>query len=366
MARPKKQAEKTRKDGNYEAKVTIGKDMHGKPIRKSFYSTVSVADAKKKGEEYRIQREIETRSGSFIADDKMTFGKWAEKWLEVYKKPNVSARTYYSSYHITLKVHLIPYFGAAELTSIRNADIQAYISSQSHKSESHLKKVVIVLKQIFDAAIENDLCFKNPARKIKINSSHVKDPRRVYTPEQIETVCKHTKMLEMIVMLKLGLRRGEVVGLMWSDIDLENGTLSVNRSVADVPIAGEPSIEIVPPKKSSFRTIPLSNELIKLFEKIPKKSLYVFPNRNGAVASPNSWCRRFDREMARLSREYGVPAFRSHELRHTAGTDMARRGVDIFTIQKILGHKDIKMTTNLYVHDEVDRLRDALKRANLI
>lgn len=366
MARPKKHVAKTRKDGSYEAKVTIGRDMYGKPIRKSFYSSISVADAKKKGEEYRIQREIETRSGGFIADENMTFGKWAEKWLEVYKKPYVSHRTYYSSYMLTLKNHLLPYFGAAELTTIRNADIQAYVSSQSHMSESHLKKVVLLLKQIFDSAIENDLCIKNPARKIMINSTHKKDPRRVYTPEQIETVCRHTKMPEIIVMLKLGLRRGEAIGLMWSDIDFENCTLSVSRAVADAPNSGKQTVKIVAPKKSSYRTIPIGSDLVRLFEKIPKRSLYIFPNRNGAVYAPTTWDKKFKREMLRLSREHYVPAFRSHELRHTAGTDMARRGVDVFTIQKILGHKDIKMTTNLYVHDEVNRLREALKRANMI
>lgn len=366
MARPKKQAAKTRKDGNFEAKVTIGKDMHGKPIRKSFYSTISKEDAKRKGEEYRIQREVETRTGGFLSDEKMTFGRWAEKWLTVYKKPNVAPRTYYSSYMLPVKNHLVPYFGAAELTSIRNADIQAYVSAHSHMSESHLKKVVLILKQIFDAAIENDLCYKNPARKIKINSTYQQDARRVYTPAQIETVCKNTKMKEIIVMLNLGLRRGEVIGLMWSDIDLENCTLSVNRAIADVPSAGKQTVEIVPPKKSSYRTLPISGDLRDMFASIPKKGLYVFPNRNGAIYHPSAWNQKYTREMRRLSRECGVPAFRSHELRHTAGTNMARRGVDVFTIQKMLGHKDIKMTTNLYVHDEVERLRNALKKAEII
>ena len=366
MARPKKQAAKTRKDGNFEVKVTIGKDMHGKPIRKSFYSNISKEDAKRKGEEYRIQREIETRAGNFIAEDNMTFGRWAEKWLEVYKKPNVSRRTFYSTYELPLRAHLLPHFGAAELATIRNADIQAFFASKSHMSMSLLKKLQLILSQIFETAIENDICLKNPARKVKISSTHQKDERRVYTPAEIETVCKYTKMPEIVVMLKVGLRRGEIVGLMWSDIDFENGTLSINRAVADIPNTGKKTLEIVPPKKSSYRTIPISRELLNLFANLPKSGLYIFPDRNGNIYCPWAWSQKFGREMRRLSKTYGVPAFRSHELRHTAGTDMARRGVDVFTIQKILGHKDIKMTTNLYVHDEVERLRDALQKSGII
>ena len=366
MARPKKQIAKQRKDGNFEAKVTVGKDINGKPIRKSFYSSVSVEDAKKKGEEYRIQREIETRTGSLVADEDMTFGKWAIKWLETYKKPNVSLGTYVNTYETPLYKYILPRFGNAPLTSIRNADIQAFINSKSELSESYLHKLIIALKQIFDAAIDNDLCAKNPVRKIKLRSDYESKPTRHYTDEEIKLVCENTKMPEIILMLNTGLRRGEVLGLTWTDIDFKNLTLSVNRSASTVPNKSTSLTEIRPPKKDSYRTIPISNNIAKMLSGIPKKSMYIFPNKKGDVYNPNLWSSKYRAEMKRLEALTGVKALRAHELRHTAGTSMSRHGVDIFTIQKILGHKDIKMTTNLYVHDEVERLRNALQKSGVI
>lgn len=366
MARPKKQSAKTRKDGNFEAKVTIGKDMHGKPIRKSFYSSVSVEDAKKKGEEYRIQREIETRTGTFIADEDMTFGKWATKWLETYKKPNVNPNSYTNTYETPLYKHILPYFGKAHIASIRNADVQTFINSKSELSESYLDKIVITLNQIFNAAIDNELCYKNPCKNVKARSDKNSKSTRHYSDEEMKLVTENTTMPEIIVMMQTGLRRGEVLGLTWADIDFKNYTLSVNRSISDISEKGKRCVEIFPPKHNSYRTIPISRELAKMLSKIPKKSVYIFPNEKGELYSPNLWQSRYRREMQRLEATTGVKALRAHELRHTAGTAMSRHGVDIFTIQKILGHKDIKLTTNLYVHDEVERLRNALQKSGVI
>ena len=366
MARPRKKTAKVRKDGNFEAKVTIGKDMNGKPIRKSFYSSVSVADAKRKGEEHRIQREIDARSGVLLVDKKMTFGEWAEVWLETYKKPHVTKGTFELTYIFPLRSHVLPHFGNADMMEIRNADIQAFISKKSHLSESSLKKMILAMSQIFDAAIDNDLCYKNPCKKIKIRSEYESEARRHYNDEEIKIVCEHTRMPEIIVMLKTGLRRGEILGLMWSDIDFDECTISVRRSVANVPNKGEQLTEILPPKKNSYRTIPISADLAKIISRIQKKSMYIFPDMSGNIYNPNSWSSKFRREMKRLYEVTGVRPLRAHELRHTAGTALSRHGVDVFTIQKILGHKDIMMTTNLYVHDEVERLRSAMQKANVI
>lgn len=106
---------------------TPERDIHGKPLRKSFYSTVSLSDAKKKAEEYRVASEVSARTGEAFVPS-------------TYKQPFVDVNTYELTYVSLVEGHLIPYFGAARLNDIRPADIQAYFATRTECSESRLKK----------------------------------------------------------------------------------------------------------------------------------------------------------------------------------------------------------------------------------
>lgn len=100
----KKKEQPSRKNNQYEIKVVVGKKIDGTPIRKSFYSPISKADAQKKAEEYIIEREVANRTGQGFINRDITFAQWAIKWMEVYKKPHVSDNTFKSTYknHKTL------------------------------------------------------------------------------------------------------------------------------------------------------------------------------------------------------------------------------------------------------------------------
>ena len=116
-----------------------------------------------------------------------------------------------------------------------------------------------------------------------------------------------------------------------------------------------------PPKWNSYRTLPLSDEAMALIRTLPHDSLYVFPNENGAPHCPNSWSQKLKRLMRKLHAEHiEIPVVTAHELRHTYGTYLRRHGADIYTIQKLLGHKDINVTAEIYVHNELDTLRSVL------
>ena len=106
---------------------TPERDIHGKPRRKSFYSTVSLFDAKKKAEEYRVASEVSARTGEAFVPS-------------AYKQPFVDVNTYELTYVSLVEGHLIPYFGAARLSDIRPADIQAYFATRTECLESRLKK----------------------------------------------------------------------------------------------------------------------------------------------------------------------------------------------------------------------------------
>lgn len=345
--------------GLVEHKATIGKTFDGKRIQKSFYGA-SKLEAKKKADEYILEQEVANRTGDTFIKKEYTFAEWANKWLEVYKKPNVSENTYLLMYKNTVEKHLIPYFGKAKLTEIRNVDIQGFLSSKNSFSESVLGKMRVCLLAIFDTAIDNDLCYKNPAKKSTYSSTATKHEKRVYTSEQIEAVkaAAHGKKDEIILLLETGLRRGELLGLRWSDIDFENGILSVKRSIADSK--SEPSgTKINHPKWESYRDIPLLETSIQILKMIIPRGEYVFPKSDKNPQSPNTWSQKLTRFMSALPN--GLPHLTAHELRHTYGTDLRRQGVDIYTIQKVMGHKDLKMTSELYVHNEIGELKKAMK-----
>ena len=106
---------------------TPERDIHGKLLRKSFYSTVSLSDAKKKAEEYRVASEVSARTGEAFVPS-------------TYKQPFVDVNTYELTYVNLVEGHLIPYCGAARLSDIRPADIQAYFATMTECLESRLKK----------------------------------------------------------------------------------------------------------------------------------------------------------------------------------------------------------------------------------
>ncbi|MDD6985672.1 MAG: site-specific integrase [Butyricicoccus porcorum] len=348
-----------RADGTFEIKVTIGRDRNGKPIRKSFYSAKSVADAKRRAEEYKQSMAKEKSNLGDSVRKSALFSEWAETWLEVYKQPFVSDATYRSTYEAYVYNHMIPYFGRRQLRDITQADVQKYFSIKANKSQSFLNKNRFMLSAIFDTAIENDLCERNPVKHIKYTSKQIKHDKKALTDEQIDILEQYAegKRPEIILLLNTGLRRGELCGLQWTDINLREKTLTVNRAIAES--GGKCSVN--PPKFQSYRTIPLNGKALDVLRQQPKKSIWIFPSRTGDFRRPDKWTDILEKFMRGLPPELQCT---SHELRHTYGSFLRRHGVDIYTIQQILGHKDINVTAGTYVHADIDAMRTEIEAAN--
>lgn len=358
---PRSKKKPNRPNGMFEYKATVGRNFDGAAIRKSFYSSTSYADAKAKAEKYKLEQEIIMRTGvTEETADNISFAEWSKKWLEVYKKPYVTANTYRLTYENFVIKHLVPYFGRSRLKNIRSIDIQNFFDKNCKKmSQSSLDKLHLCLFGIFDKAIDNDLIYKNPVKNIIYKSAVTKSDKLVWTDEQIETAKGYFKdcVPEVVLMLDTGVRRGEALALMWDDIDFSKNTLSVRRSVADHHGGGA---DIMPPKKESYRTIPIPQSLSDLLQGLPKTSEYIFPDKDGGVQLPHSFSKRLAAAMKDFHKLHeDIPILTAHELRHTRGTQLRRNGADIYTIQKIMGHKDINVTANTYVHNDVETTRKA-------
>lgn len=319
-------------------------------------------NAKKIGAEYRIPvpsiyqyLDISLPVQSMID---MEFSVWADKWLEIYKKPYVTENTYEGTYLLYVEKHIKPYFKGMSLSEIRPVDIQQFYISKKYLSQSALDKIAICLNGIFETAIDNDLCSKNPTAFVTAKSEKVKCAKRVFNDDQ-EQLIRSLSLNELpgiVLSLETGIRPGEFTGIKWSDIN--NGILHIDRSIA---YSKTKRFIVRPPKWNSYRDIPLTPIALKALENLKNNDIYIFPFDKNTPYTPRAWDKIVERFFERVLYNYPeMPHLAPHEFRHTFGTKLRRNGVDIYTIQKLMGHKTIKVTTETYVHNEIEVLKRAM------
>lgn len=372
----------------YEVKITIGKTITGKLIRKSFYSSISKADAKAQAEQYLITAKAAELVGEVFVQKDVDFRTWAEKWLETYKKGKVKDNTYDGTYRNPTEKHLIPYFGSALLTDIRPIDVQAFFNEKGKTSSLEgLKKMRTCLRAIFDTAVENDLCRKNPVTKNLILKSEVAPiEKRTYTQEQYDVVHAfaetHPSGLPILVLLETGMSRSELLGLKWEDFDKKERLIHIQNGLVEQKDAETGKWTTVSDGlKNEYRerVIPIGKELaarIELAPRVvnvggnaklgipptPKITTFIFHAPHGGAYAPKNWVRRvyqpFMEDLVAAHPE--IPALNPHELRHTRATLWKDQKVDLFSIAKLLGHSDLDMLAKRYAHNNIDSLKEAL------
>lgn len=355
MPRPKKE-QPNHAGGLYEVKITIGKTLEGKLIRKSFYSSTSKADAKAQAEEWKVRQEVANRTGTRFVEKRKTFGEWAEDWLEA-KRGTVKPYTYQNTYRVKLEKYILPRFGQADISVIRPIDVQNFLNDYSDLSEDMLDTFRMILRSIFDSAIDNDLCYKNPAKNAKIRSNYQQEKRRVYSREQADKLFRYaleTGQLDIMLLLKTGVRRSELLALKWEDIDFENDCVFVRAAVT--PSVHE-TVESKTKSESGTRCIPVSKDFIDILRAVQEEG-YIIPGAtSNTFQSPTTYAKRYREAMQEASDNLDIPTLTPHELRHTYGTLLREAGADIYTIQKVMGHADISITSKIYVHNDIDVLR---------
>lgn len=361
MGRPKK--EKPNHGNLYEIKITTGKTLDGELIRKSFYSPISKDDAKKQANEWKTEKELAGLTNSGFIERDITFTEWAERWLKTYKKGKVKEHTYNYTYRVNIENYMIPFFNNIKLRYITQSAIQEYFNQNNYLADNNLKRHRTILKNIFDKAIYNDLCIKNPVVDIKYSSIKDKNKRRAYTQVQAEKLTSYAKTHKcgeiIVLMLNTGVRRSELLGLKWEDFDKNNKSISVHRAI--VPDTINPKDGEVK-SQTSFRTIPISDKLTEYIDFLPRKTDFIIPGKTAlGYLSIYGFDGRYRSFMEKASKELGIEYLTPHELRHTYGTVLREKGVDIYTISKVMGHSDISITAKIYVHNDMDVLRNNLK-----
>lgn len=369
----------------FEYKLNLGKDMNGKLIRKSFYSTKSKSDAKKKADAYRVKYELELCSGGNICISRQKFSDWAIYALQTYKKPFVKGNTYIGTYLEPVNLHLIPFFGSMYMDDIRPLHIQKYINEASKKyAPETVKKDFHCLKLLFDTAVDNQVCTKNPiTNSINLPKYETRYKKQAYSQEEYNTVYrfakKHKHGLAIMTLLETGVSRSELLGLRFSDLDITNKCIHINQGLVayhsdDV---GKQVLESSGLKnKFRKRSIPITdNDLWERLSQAPRTVIigtktiileHIFSSPEGKPYQPNNWSNRVYKSfMKDLSEAYpDIPILSPHELRHTRATLWIAQGIEPYMVARLLGHSDLNMLTKVYDHTSSNTLRNALLDAH--
>ena len=359
-----------RKDGRWEGRYTAAHDPEtGKAIYRNVLGrTQAEARAKLKQaiEEAKIVDQTKAK--------KYAVGEWMDVWFENYAKVKVRPSSH-QTYRGYIDNHIKPNIGKIPLSKLTSLELQKFYKKllsngrveriESKKQSKGLSpKTVRNLHQIIASAMklakEQKLIATDPTDGCALPKVEHKEMKTLPV-EQLASFLREAKdsgVFELYyVELATGLRRGELLGLKWEDLDLDRGDLRVRRQIAR--INGE-VVEAPPKTKNAYRTLPLAKDTIDVLDQQKKKvgsSPWVFPGPTGGPMSPDSVLHMLHRVLKRA----GLPGVRFHDLRHTFATLALQNGVDVKTVSGMLGHYSAGFTPDTYAHVTTSAQRQAAK-----
>lgn len=313
----------------------------------------------------------EYKQGTYIQPSKITVGEWLDTWLETYKKVNLRPRTW-ESYEILVRLHIKPAIGALYLQELKPEHLQKLYKDKfdqglSAQTIRHIQKVLHgALKQ----ALINRLISRNVSEAVALPRLSRREIKTLSRDEQarfIEGLSGDRLRVAFLMLLGTGIRRGELLGLQWQDVDLESGTVSIRRDLVWTKEAG--FVYQQPKTEKSKRIIPLPavlidelrrhKELMEL-EKHFAPDAPLFCTTRGTPIIPEN----FNRTFYRLCRRAGINNINLHALRHTFATRLLEMGENIKVIQELLGHSRISTTADIYSHVAPEIKRQAAEKIN--
>lgn len=356
----------TKKGNLWYARYYIGKDENGKWLQKweGGYST-------RRDAEKQLRKRIEELENTFEHKvDKSTMAVYLRHWLDTYCKPRLSANTV-SGYTVNVEKHIIPYIGTIPLCKLQPKDIQKLYDTllSSGLSGTSVRYVHNNLHKALASAVKQELIPRNPADLVEAPVVNQYEASTL-TPDEATKLldaCAGTEIyLPVLFALLLGLRRGEALGLQWSDVDMDGQTITVRHSAS---YTKEGFVLSTPKTKNSRRTLMLP-ELVVSALKAAAASQEQWRSQIGSGFNPyNLVCCRIDgsplttnalqHQYKDILSAHGLPPIRFHDLRHTNATLMLRNNVPAKIVSSMLGHSSIGITMDTYSHVMTDMQAEA-------
>lgn len=352
-----------REDGRWEARYQVSDVDKGRKVYRSVYgSTYEEA----KGKRTHALRQVENKEdcGGKKQDEaggkapmEILLSQAAVEWLE-----EVSDKRKYSTYvkyGNVYRIHIEESLGSLTLSDVPDRKLQEKISdhlSGEGLSDSIRKSVRSVAKQILEfAGRKYFVCV--PVLNLPAVKSRKKPVETFSKDEQSRLLAgiysaPDKFKLAMLLCLYTGMRLGELCGLKWADFDFRDRTVTVSRTVQRIVVKGYMTktmlMETAPKSESSKRTIPLTDEMVGLLKGLGERGDYVFGGKKPLEP------RTMQYRLKKILREAGVDDRNFHILRHTFATNCVESGMDTKTLSVMLGHSDVKITLNQYVHPTTD------------
>ena len=346
-----------RKDGRWEGRVVVGYGDNGYPKTKS-------VTAKTQGEckeKLQALKEQCGRTTDRLKPD-MPLGDWLDFWYQNFSKPKIRQTTQ-DCYENRIYNHIIPEIGKIPLNKLTQNELQQFYARLKksgrrrhvdHYGEGLSDRMVrschTTCRTALEKAVVEGLITTNPAIGCRLPPKKSRE-MQVLTHDEIRRFliqAKEEGYYEMFLLeLTTGMRRGEILGLQWKDINLHTGELHIRRQVVK---KGTETLISKPKTKSSIRTLLLPNDMVEILAELNKKSTceWVFPSpvNEGEPRNPASIYGKFQKILERSH----CKKIRFHDLRHTFATMALENGMDIKTLSAMIGHISAETTLNIYSH----------------
>ena len=348
-----------RSDGRWEGRYTAGYNPEtGKRIIKNVLGKTQT-ECKAK-----LAAAMEATKGVDVSRaDEYTVATWLRSWYDIYAKPNVRVATA-DRYRLVIEQYTIPRIGSIKLTKLTAHDLQKLYkelmeSGRTRGKSGHgnpglssttVRSLHLMLHNALNRAVKERLILRNPTEDC-IAPKVQKFEMQILPPEHIKDYLDAADKRGLLPMFYLelvsGLRKGELTALLWSDLDIQNKTISVSKQAYKV----DGKMTVMPPKTAnSIRHIALSNETLDMLKKLKEEnpdSKYIFTSPvTGEMYHPDSVVNLHKK----ILKEAGLEHIRFHDLRHTFATLALQNGVDVKTVSAMLGHSSAGFTLATYTH----------------
>lgn len=361
-----------RPDGRWEARFTVGRDPGtGKQIQRSVYGSTQ-----KEVRQKLAQAVAEVDNGTYQTPSKMTVGQWLDIWQKDYLggvKPFTA-----QGYEKNVRVYIKPALGAIKLDALNAHTVQKFINDMGkpHEDKPPLSPKTVrnahgVLHKALQQAVKVGYIRFNPADACELPRLERKEINPLDSDAMaafMRAIGGHRFEAIYLTMLFTGMRRGEAFGLLWDCVDLDKGTIRIDRQLQNIP--GRPGeFRLISTKNGKGRTITAAPFVVELLKKHRARQLrdrlksgplwqdhgYVFCNEVGEHLSPSTVYHNYKEIVASI----GLPDLRLHDLRHSYAVASLRAGDDVKTVQSNMGHHTAAFTLDVYGH-----VTEEMKRAS--
>lgn len=353
-------------NGKYRIMISYY-DEGGKRKQKSYATGLNITGNKRRAEQMlddKLQEFKEQLKGYQSLNGNCTVSEWVSRYIQ-HRQNEVRQSTIHHYMHL-YKKHILPYFD----NNVLLRDVSAkMINEFTHHldsviSYSSAKNVLSLLSGSLDYAIEQEIIANNPCKCVKHHNNKIiyhPQQKRVWNSKEVEKVLaalKDSNIYEAIaVAIFYGLRRGELLGLTWDNVDFDKRLIHIRRT-----LNFDKTLKDYCKTESSIRSLSMPDSIYSLLTGLKAKQQerktllgdayktneydFVFVKVDGSMYTPDGFRQSYIYQL----NKHGLPRSRVHDLRHTAATLMFNNGADVSTVQHALGHSTASTTMNVYIH----------------